>query len=238
MSGKVSGKTVVIHQPDFLPYLGFFHRFLQADLYVALDHVQFVNGTSRAWSHRDKIKTAQGEKWLTLSTRKAPRDTAINRIELADDHGWRRDNLRLLEENYRRAPFFAEVMPEVEKLYAQPTGSLRDFNMASIAMLTDMLDVPLPSIFSSSLEPAGSSNALLVDILQKVGATRYLSGVGARAYFDPAPFAEAGIEVVWQDFSHPVYRQQFGDFLPYLSSLDLLMNHGAAESRKILRSCK
>jgi hypothetical protein len=62
--------------------------------------------------------------------------------------------------------------------------------------------------------------------------------VGARAYFDPAPFAQAGMEVIWQEFSHPVYSQQFGEFLPYLSTLDVLMNHGAEESRKILRSCK
>jgi hypothetical protein len=231
-------KTVVIHQPDFMPYLGFFHRFLHADMFVALDHVQFVNGSSKAWTHRDKIKTAQGEKWLTVSTRKAPRDTAINRIELAPDAGWRRNNLSLLEQNYRAAPYFAEVMPKVEQLYARPIELLRDFNMASIEFLMDMLDVRLPWVYSSALQPAGASNELLVDILQKVEAQCYLSGVGARAYFDPAPFAQAGMEVIWQEFSHPVYSQQFGEFLPYLSTLDVLMNHGAEESRKILRSCK
>lgn len=231
-------KTAVIHQPDFMPHLGFFHRFLHADMYVALDHVQFVNGSSKAWTHRDKIKTAQGEKWLTVSTRKAPRDTALNQIELAPDAGWRRDNLALLEQNYRAAPFYSEVMPRVEQLYARPVELLRDFNMASIEFLMDMLDVRLPWVYSSALQPAGSSNELLVDIMQKVEAKRYLSGVGARAYFDPTPFAQAGIEVIWQEFSHPVYSQQFGEFLPYLSTLDVLMNHGAQESRKILRSCK
>ncbi len=231
-------KTAVIHQPDFMPHLGFFHRFLHADMYVALDHVQFVNGSSKAWTHRDKIKTAQGEKWLTVRTRKAPRDTALNQIELAPDAGWRRDNLALLEQNYRAAPFYSEVMPRVEQLYARPVELLRDFNMASIEFLMDMLDVRLPWVYSSALQPAGSSNELLVDIMQKVEAKRYLSGVGARAYFDPAPFAQAGIEVIWQEFSHPVYSQQFGEFLPYLSTLDVLMNHGATKSRKILRSCK
>lgn len=227
-------KIVVIHQPDFAPYLGFFHRFLHADFYIALDHVQFVYG-SRAWTHRDKIKTAQGEKWLTLSVKKAPRDTAINRIELSTDTGWRQDNLRLLEQNYRKAPCYNELMPEIERLYAQPFRLLRDFNMASIEMLMDMLDVRIPWVWSSTLDPVGAKNELMVDLALKASATHYLSGVGARDYFDPMPFAKAGIEVVWQDFTHPVYTQQFGEFVPYLSTLDVLFNHGIAASREILR---
>jgi hypothetical protein len=227
-------KVVVIHQPDFVPYLGFFHRFLHADFYIALDHVQFVH-SNRSWTHRDKIKTAQGEKWLTISVKKAPRDTAINQIELATAVDWRKDNLRLLEQNYRKAPFYNEVMPEIETFYAQPFHLLRDINMGSIEMLMDMLDVRIPWVWSSNLDPAGAKNELLVDLLQKASATHYLSGVGARYYFQPEPFAQAGIEVVWQDFTHPVYAQQFGDFVPYLSALDVLFNHGIAASREILR---
>jgi hypothetical protein len=229
-------KAVVIHQPDFAPYLGFFHRFLQADFYIALDHVQFVNGSSRAWTHRDKIKTAQGAKWLTVSVKKAPRDTAINQIELSTDTDWRQDNLRLLEQNYHKASYYNELMPECERLYAWPFQMLRDFNMASIEMLMDMLDVRISWMWSSSLAPIGTKNELLVDLLQKVSATHYLSGGGARDYFQPEPFAKAGIEVMWQDFTHPVYAQQFGEFVPYLSALDVLFNHGTTASREILRS--
>jgi len=228
-------KIVVIHQPDFVPYLGFFHRFLHADFYIALDHVQYVNGSSRAWTHRDKIKTAQGEKWLTISVKKAPRDTAINQIELSTDTDWRQDNLRLLEQNYRKTPCYNELMPEIERLYARPFHLLRDFNMASIEMLMDMLDVRIPWMWSSSLDPVGTKNELLVDLLQKVSATHYLSGVGARDYFQPEPFTKAGIEVIWQNFTHPVYAQQFGEFAPYLSTLDVLFNHGITASREILR---
>jgi hypothetical protein len=231
-------KTLVIHQPDFLPYLGFFHRFLHADFFIVLDHVQFVNGSSRAWTHRDKIKTAQGEQWLTVSCKKAPRDTAINEIELLTGTDWRQDNLRLLEQNYRNAPFYAPLIPKIERLYSAPHSSLRDFNMASIEMLMDMLDVQLPWEYSSTLNPEGSKNELLVDLLKKVSATHYLSGVGARDYFEATSFDKAGIEVVWQEFTHPVYSQQFGEFLPYLSSIDLLFNHGIDDARKILRSSK
>jgi hypothetical protein len=231
----MSKKVVVIHQPDFSPYLGFFHRFLYADFYIALDHVQFVNGSRACWTHRDKIKTAQGVKWLTLSVKKAPRDTAINQIELSTNTNWRQDNLRLLHQNYHQAPYYAELMPEIERLYARPCNLLRDFNMALIEVLMDILDVRIPWVCSADLYPVGTKNELLVDLLQKVSATHYLSGVGARDYFDPAPFARADIEVIWQDFTHPVYQQQFGEFVPYLSALDVLLNHGIRASRDILR---
>ena len=228
-------KVVVIHQPDFVSHLGFYHRFLNADIYIALDHVQFVNGSSRAWTHRDKIKTAQGEKWLTVSVKKAPRDTAINQIELSADTDWRQGNLHLLKQNYRNAPFYGELMPEIERLYAQPVHLLRDFNISSIEMLMDMLAVRIPWVWSSSLDPVGAKNELLVNLLGKVSATHYLSGTGARDYFQPEFFVRAGIEVIWQDFTHPVYEQQFGGFVPYLSALDVLFNHGITASREILR---
>lgn len=230
-------RTVVIHQPDFAPYLGFFHRLLDADLYVALDHVQFVTGTSRCWTHRDKIKTAQGEKWLTISVKRAPRDTAINQIELADTN-WCEDNLSQIEQNYRKAPGYAEIMPLVQELYGKPPRLMRDFNLRWLERLTDLLDVSIPFILSSSLEPRGQKNELLVDLLGKVNATHYLSGIGARAYMEPDKFSSAGIEVVWQQFVHPVYPQQFGPFIPYLSILDVLFNCGVSGSRALLRSCK
>ena len=227
-------KIVVIHQPDFMPYLGFFHRFLHADMYIALDHVQYVS-SSRSWTNRDKIKTEKGEKWLTVSVKKAPRYTAINQIELSTDIDWRQDNLRVLEQNYRKSPFYDELMLEVERLYTQPFQRLCDFNIASIEMLMDMLDVRIPWVWSSNLEPIGAKNELLVDLLQKVSSTDYLSGQGARDYFEAEPFVKAGIDVIWQDFTHPVYAQQFVGFIPYLSALDVLFNHGIMTSREILR---
>lgn len=228
-------KTVVIHQPDFAPYLGFFDRFLRSDLYIVLDHVQFVSGTSRSWTHRDKIKTPAGEKWLTLSTRKAPRDTPINRIELSDTTDWASDNLNLLEANYHRSPFYAEIMPQIRALYAKPPRLLAEFNLRSIEWLMDALDVRIPFVLSSTLDPQGSKNELLVDLLGKVGATHYLSGTGARGYMDESVFAAADIAVVWQSFEHPVYPQQFDGFIPYLSTIDVLFNCGIAGARRLLR---
>jgi hypothetical protein len=229
-------KVVVIHQPDFAPYLGFFHRFLHADLYIALDHVQFVNSSSRSWTNRDKIKTVQGESWLTVGVRKSPRVTPLKLIELSTTTSWKQDNIRLFEQNYRKAQYYYELMPEIEKLYGRSFRLLRDFNMASIEMLMNLLNVRIPWEWSSNLSPEGSKNELLVDILKKVSATHYLSGMGAKNYFDPKPFEDSGIDVIWQNFRHPIYPQQFGDFVPYLSTLDMLFNCGIKKSREILRN--
>lgn len=231
-------KTAVIHQPDFLPHLGFFHRLLFADVFVVLDTAQYVDGTSQSWMHRDKIKTPQGEKWLSLSVKKAPRETPISEILLSDAVDWRAGNLNLLLANYKKSPYFHEVFPHVEQLYAFQGERMMDFNMKSIEMLLWLFDIKVPMIFSSILEVLGRQNELLVAILQKIEVRRYLSGLGARNYFDPVPFNMAGIEVVWQEFTHPVYPQLHGAFIPYLSSIDLLFNCGIEESRKILKGCK
>jgi hypothetical protein len=230
-------KTVVIHQPDFLPHIAFFHRFLHADLWVILDNVQFVSGTSRSWTNRDKIKTAAGEKWITIAIQKAKSAAKINDIFLSTKTGWKANNLNLIRENYQRAPFFTEIFPFIETLYGSDSLKLADFNIKSVEMLLLLFDIKIEKILASSLNPAGKSNELLVDILKKVNAVNYLSGAGAKDYYDPKPFSQAGITVIWQDFKHPIYSQLHGGFIPYLSSIDLLFNAGIEESRRIIRSC-
>jgi hypothetical protein len=228
-------RTVVIHQPDFLPWLGYFHRLLGADLFIALDHVQFVTGTSRSWTHRDMIKTPQGAKWLSLRVQKAPFGTPIRDIKLAADSGWRQDSLNLLRENYRKAPYFDQVFPRLVELYGAPHESMAALNLASLDLLEEMLDTRTPRLISSEMSPQGTSTAMLVDLLKKAGATRYISGLGARAYLDAALLEKAGIELVWQAFKAPVYSQLHGAFVPMLSSIDALFNCGPEGTQKLLR---
>ena len=147
-------KTVVIHQPDFIPYLGFFHRLIHADLYIVLDHVQFA---PRNWTHRDKIKTASGEQWLTLSVKKAPRDTPIHNIELSTQVNWVQDHLNILHEHYRYAPYYQEILPHVQQLYREPPRLLADFTMLSIDMICGLLDIRIPRVYSSCLGPRGNT---------------------------------------------------------------------------------
>lgn len=225
-------KTVVIHQPDFLPYLGFFHRLLYADVFVVLDDVQFLR---RGWHHRDKIKTSSGEKWITVGVKKAPQDTKISEI-LLNESSWKQDHLHLFKVNYEKSAFFGEILPYVEELYKKEFDKMIDFNMESIFMLLNLFDIKIPIKYSSTYSSLFKANELLIDILKNENTTHYLSGVGAKDYYDEKPFKKANIEVVWQDFKHPVYKQINGNFIPYLSSIDILFNCGIEESRKILRS--
>lgn len=229
-------KTVMIHQPDFIPYLGFFHRLMLSDIYIVLDNVQFTRGGSNCWTNRDKIKTPQGARWITIPCKKAPVETDINQIEINDALDWRLRNLNQIRDNYSGAPGFREVFPYIEDLYGRKDALLSDFTFASIQMLIELFAIDIEILFSSDLKPCGKSNLRVIDLVQKTGARKYLSGVGARDYFEPEPYRNAGIEVIWQDFRHPAYPQLHGDFIPYLSSIDLLLNCGIEASRKILRS--
>lgn len=224
-------KVVVIHQPDFMPYLGFFDRLVKSDIYVILDTVQFV----KRWTGRDKIKTRNGEQWITVETQKAPVDIQINQVLLVEDDKWRKKHLNVISYNYKKAPYYSEIMPCIEKLYQESCSKLSDFNIKSIRMLMDLFDIHIECIMASDIKPVGRNNELNIDIMKKIGARRYLSGVGAKDYYVPELYEQAGIEVIWQEFEHPVYQQQFDGFIPYLSSIDMLFNCGIEDSRKILR---
>jgi hypothetical protein len=229
-------KTVVIHQPDFLSYIGFFHRLLYADLYIVLDDVQFVSG-SNSWTNRDKIKNSNGEKWLTLSIDKCPRETKINQVELNSKINWRQKNIDLIVQNYKNSEYFSEIYPYLEALYENNINNLSLFNLESVSMLLRLFDIKIDIMKSSALIATATKSERLVELLKQVNATHYLSGIGAKNYHKNKPFNDASIEVIWQDFTHPAYPQLYGEFIPYLSSIDLLFNCGIKQSRKILRSC-
>ena len=230
-------KTIVIHQPDFLPYPGFFHRLLNADQFIVLDHVQFLHN-SKSWHHRDLIRTPQGTAWLTVSVKKAPQTTAIRSIELAEDVDWRSRHLNLITHHYRRSPFYAEIYPYIEDLYSLQCQKLVDFNLASIHMLMNLFGMQIDMAMSSELQPQGKGCDLLVDLIQKTGGTHYLSGTGALSYYQPEPFADAGITVQWQNYEPVTYPQRYTGFVPNLSSIDLLFNCGVQTARSKLKNYK
>lgn len=230
-------KLVVVHQPDFMPYLGFFQRLVQADIYIVMDNVQYVRG-SRTQTSRDKIKTANGEKWINVGIQKPTYKCRIDEVLLSKEEQWRERSLNLIRENYRKADYFNEVYPYIEKLYALECDRMIDFNMASIHMLIELFRINDIEIkYAGELSVAGKSNELIINLVKAVGCNRYLSGVGAKDYYIPELYEEAGIEVVWQKFEHPVYKQQYDGFIPYLSSIDLLFNCGIEQSREIIRNC-
>ena len=171
-----------------------------------------------------------------MSVKKCKRGTLINDVELSHNVDWKTDNLNLLQQNYYKAPYFNEIHPIIEKLYDKKHNRLIDFNVQSINMLCDLFNIKTEIIFASELGCNGAKNSLLVELLQKVKADSYLSGVGAKDYLEPEMFEKAGIKVIWQEFKHPIYPQLYDGFVPLLSSIDILYNCGIKKSREYLRS--
>lgn len=222
-------KRVCIHQPDFAPWLGFFDRLVDCDLYLVLDDVQFLR---RGWHHRDKIKTVQGPAWLTLPVVKGPRDQRIDEVRI--DPGARMDKLvETLRHAYRRAPAFAATFEGVAAILGAGHERLIDVNRALIDHLLAALGVDVPQICASDLRVTERATARLISLLERVEATHYVTGTGALDYLDREAFAAAGITLEVRSYAPRPYPQLHGDFAPGLSALDALLNLGGEASRLI-----
>jgi hypothetical protein len=224
-------KRVCIHQPDFCPYIGFFDRLLVCDIFVVLDDVQFIR---RGWQHRDKIKTPRGAEWITLSVEKGEYSQVISDTRLLNGTAWRMDCLNLLQENYRKARFFEEYFPSIRSLFLIEENNLAKFNLRFLRWLLEIFEIQIEISLSSALDIEEKSTKRLINIVEKVGGTHYLTGTGSRDYLDEDLFRRSGLSLEWQNFQHPQYDQLYGDFIPYLSVLDLVFNCGP-ESKDIVR---
>lgn len=217
---------LTIHQPDFLPWLGFFDRWRASDLLVLLDDVQFLR---RGWHHRDRIKTAAGPAWLTVPVKSKGRYLqTIREVEL-EDGPWRRKHLAMIRAAYARAPGFELVFPPLEAVYARNHARLADLNRDLLALAAGLLDIRTPTALASDHDLPGregpdcAGTVRLLRLCRLHGASVYLTGVGSRDYLDESLLLQHGVRVEWQRFEHPVYPQLHGAFAPNLSVLDWLM---------------
>jgi hypothetical protein len=216
--------VVAIHQPNFVPWLGYFHKMLLADVFVLLDHVQFERGVNR-----NRIKTPNGELSLTVPIRSGDRRKPIMAVQLADEPDWQKEHMESLRRSYSRSPHFLEYAGTLEAIYQQDWTHLADLNKRLIFQVKEWLGITTPVCCSSELDGLeGKKNELILSICRRLGATVYLSGRGAAAYNDPARYDESGIRLVYQEFQHPIYPQPWGEFRPNLSALDCLFNCGGA----------
>lgn len=223
---------VTIHQPEHLPWLGFFDKLRQADLYVALDHVQF---RKNYFQNRNRIQGARGPVWLTVPLEKGPLAQRIDEVRIAQgDRRWATRCWKTLQQRCGRAPFFAEHAPFFEAVYGRPWERLVDLNLAVIRYLLDAFGIDVPLRRSSELCARSARGTLVLDLCREVGAQTYLSGISGRDYLDPAAFAAAGIELRFQAFHHPIYPQRGTPFQPCMSAVELLFQYGP-ESLRALR---
>ncbi len=221
-----------IHQPAYLPWLGYCARIAESDRHIVLDNVQYER---RSFINRNKVRTAAGWCWLTVPVRTKGGYAVqrIDEVEIDNSVDWRRRHWATLRHSYGRAPCFAEHAAFFESFYAQPWTRLLDVCRATTDYLMAALNIEVPRLPASSLPVTGYKSDLILNLCQHVGATTYLSGALGRNYIDQAAFAAAAVEVRFQDYRHPEYPQVQGGFEPYMSAVDLLFNCGPA-AREIL----
>jgi len=228
-------RIVGILQPSYLPWLGYFEQIHHADVFVLYDDVQFEKGS---WRNRNRIKTPNGPLWLTVPVLTKGRDfPPINEVLLNNAEPWARKHQRSLEQYYSKAPFFRDYAPALFEVLTQPWTGLADLNIALIRHLCGALGIATPLLLASELGVSGSGAQRLMDILDKLGGGAvFYEGSAGRNYIDETQFAARGQQVRYQDYEHPVYAQLHGDFIPYLSVVDLLFNHGPDSLHILTRS--
>ena len=231
-------RVVAIHQPNFFPWLGFFDKLRQCDVFIVLDDVQFQK-TGGCWTNRVRIRVGGQPQWLTLPVQRNYRGYRRIREMEIDEHGpWREKMIGTLRHSYARAPHFRAVFPGIEALlFSTPAGiNLAEFNLTCIRTLAEMLGLDTGRlVLASSLPATGTATDLLVSLTRTVGGTAYLCGGGSGGYLEEGKFADAGLQLLYQKFQHPRYDQVGeGEFVAGLSVLDALFSCGTVTVRRLL----
>jgi hypothetical protein len=216
---------VAIMQPTYLPWCGYFGLMQAVDAFIVLDSVQFAK---RSWQQRNQIKTARGPLWLTVPVAsKGRRDQLICEVELDQSSNFAATHRKTIEGNYNKAASFKEFAPELLNRIERPQSRLADLNIAIIEHCRALLGIDTPLLRSSAMRGNGTKADLLASLCKEVGATEYISPPGSKDYLDESSaFAEIGVPVRYFRYRHPEYPQLFGDFLPYMSIIDMLFNCG------------
>ena len=221
-------------QPYVLPYIGYIQLMNTVDTFVFYDDVAFIN---RGWVNRNRLMVNGKEYLFTIPLKDASQNKQIREIALADDLKWRGKLLKTIEQSYRKAPLFAEVMPMTERIINFQTHTIADYIFHSFTELTAYLSITTRLVASSAIYENGHLKAQerIVDICRQEGAGRYINPVGGQELYNQAAFDLIGCELRFiQPRQVPYSQTGTAEFMPWLSILDLLMNQSAAEIQPML----
>jgi hypothetical protein len=233
----VGERIIAIHQPNFLPWLGYFDKLARCDVFVLLDTVQFPK-KSGTWMNRVKLLVAGEPAWITVPIVRSYHGLRrVDEMEIDESRPWRRKLLQTIEQNYRRASHFEETMPLVTEIVEQDTALLADYNEVGVRRLAASVGLDAGKFTrASTLDVSGTATDLLIDITHKLGGDSYLAGGGAAAYQEDEKFAAAGVRLRYQAFEHPTYSQLADEPHSGLSIVDALMHCGADATARLLGS--
>ena len=221
------------HQPNYLPWAGYFYKMARCDVFVFLDRVQY---SRTSYTARCSIKQCDGRaSWLSVPVLKKGRYFQnINEVAIANQRPWQAEHLKTLESCYSRTPYFKEYSWLLDLVYRQKWENLSQLNRTVIARLAEHLGIKTKFVNLSELNIDGKSTRMLVSLCQGLNAREYLSGSGGQNYLDKAQFQKAGINLTYTKYQPQSYPQSWGDFVPGLSVTDLLFNCGQEETKKLI----
>ncbi|RLG31406.1 hypothetical protein DRO03_01265 [Methanosarcinales archaeon] len=217
---------IAVHQPNYIPYLGFFDKMKQSDIFVIYDDAQF---NKEDFQHRNKIRIYHGWKYLTIPVEKKCipiKDILIRNDRMVKDMTWQEAHLKDIQDNYKNTPYYVLYEHNLETIHTDKYDKLIDLNMEIINFLKDALNIKTKTIFAGELGFTSRSTERLIDITEALGGDTYLSGPAGRNYLNVSLFESRGIDVKFQDFKHPVYKQRYKGFISNMSAIDALFNTG------------
>ncbi len=224
-------KKIAIMQPTYLPWTGYIALAMSVDQFVYLDSVQF---TRRSWQQRNRIKTAHGEMLLTVPVVKGPREQKINDVCIHTSSDFPTNHIDSIIHAYSKAEYFNEYSGRFINILKEGHTNLTDLNIKIVDCIFDVLDIKIETLRSSSLNLNGKKDELLANICNELEADHYVSPIGSSNYLDDSSFFGAqGISYSYLSYSPVEYEQLFVDFIPYLSTIDLIFNVGK-DSKKII----
>lgn len=220
-------------QSSFVPWRGYFDFIASVDVFVFLDDVQY---SKNGWRNRNRIKTPQGLRWITVPVRHHSLTQMIIDTEIDDKKDWRASHMRLWNENYGTAPYCQDVLELLGDMGLEMVDTISELNMTLTRKIAVYLQVGTRSVCSSELRLSGSKTDRLIDLLKKLNATTYLSGPSADAYLDKEAFRRNGIRLEYKSYDYDPYPQLWGPFEGAVTVLDLIANCGP-DAKKHIRSC-
>lgn len=212
------------HQPQYLPWLGYFHKIYTSDAFVFLDNVQYK---TREYQNRNRIRTKDGWMWLTVPVQRCEHSYPnISSVRIDNSLNWQKQHWNSLVSNYGRAPFFKKYNDFFDDLYRKDWNTLIDLNMYIVREILRLLKVEKPIYLESQLNIKTKNTKRIIDICGALKADTYLSGAGGKRYLDEELFTHSDMQLIYQNFTHPEYKQCYEPFEPFMSVVDLLFNHG------------
>lgn len=218
-----------IHQPQYMPYIGYFYKIIKSDIFVFLDDAQFKKNE---WQNRNRIKGANGLIWLTVPVSFKFGDK-INEVKISDNF-WKKKHINSIKSAYSKSPYFEDLFGYIEDFFRKDYEYLSDLNIKCVKMILKYMDIDKRMEISSSLNINLSKTERLVKICEMVKADEYLSGDGGKDYLDENLFKLNKIKLRYLNYKPLKYDQLWGEFAENLSILDMLFNLGPRKTRELL----